>query len=128
LPFPREENPRRLNEIVVAARAGRPERYSPHRIGDVLVEARKETEAVLARQVGASADAGAGSRQASRFAAERVAPLVDGDGEAALGELLRGGEAADAAAQDRDGTFRRHRRGASDVTSSRTPPESACPG
>ena len=49
---------------------------------------------MLARQVGAPAGAGAGVRDAARLAARRVALLVDRDGEAALGQLVRGAQPA----------------------------------
>ena len=67
----------------------------------MVVEAGEEAEAVLAGQVAAAARRGAGDRDAARLAAERVA-LVDGDLEAALGELVRRGEAGHAAAEDGD--------------------------
>ena len=77
-------------------------RDPPHRVRDVPVEAGEETEAVLGRQVGAAAGGGAGHGQAARLAAGDVARLEDDDLEAALGELVGGGQAGDAAAEDRD--------------------------
>jgi hypothetical protein len=56
---------------------------------------------VLAWQSCATVDAGTGDRDAARLAAERFG-LEDRDVEAALGELMRGRQAADAAAENRN--------------------------
>ena len=76
-------------------------RYPPHRVRHVLIEAGEEAEAVLGRQVLAVAGAGVRDRQAARLAAGDVARLEHDDLEAALGQLVRGGEAGDAASEDR---------------------------
>ena len=84
----------------VGHRAAAPIRRSPHRVDDVAVEARVEAEAVLARQVASAGGAGARHGLAARLAAGAGPPLVQGDREAALDELVGGGEAGDAAAED----------------------------
>ena len=95
----REQDPRGAGEVVEhgAGAVG----DAPHRVRQVLVEAREEAEAVLGREVLAAAGAGAGHRQAAGLAARDVARLEHHDVEAALGQLVRGGEAGDAAAEDR---------------------------
>ena len=75
-------------------------RDATHRVGHVLVEAREESKAVLARQVPASAGAGPRDRDAARLAAEGLW-LEHSHLEAPLGQLVRGGESADAAAEHR---------------------------
>jgi hypothetical protein len=87
-------------------RAARPERYSPHRVGDVLVEPGEEAEAVLRGKIEAPLRAAACDRQAPCLAAERRVALEHGDPEAPFGKLLRGAESADSAAQDRHRGFR----------------------
>ena len=102
----RQQDPGGQHEVVGAVRAMVAERDPAHRVGDVLVEAREEAEAVLSRKVLTAAGASAWDRHASRFAAERGLALVDGDREPALGQFVRGAEAADAAAQYRNGVLR----------------------
>ena len=105
---PGEQDPGGLHEVVGATRPAVAERDPAHRVGDVLVEAREEAEAVLSREVLPSPGARAGNRHAPRLAAERGLPLVDGDGEPALGQFVGGAEAADAATQYRDSVLRWH--------------------
>ncbi len=94
-----KEDSRGLHEVVRAARAAIAERDSAHRVDDVFVEAREETEPVLAGQILASAGARTRDRHAPRFAAERGLPFVDGDREPALGQFVGGAETADAATE-----------------------------
>ena len=95
-----EQNPGRADEVVAHGPAL--ERDSPHRVGQVAVEAGEEAKAVLARQVRPAAGARAGHRHAARLAAGSVALLMDGDVEAPLGQLVSSAEARNAAAEDRD--------------------------
>jgi hypothetical protein len=67
----------------------------------VAVEAGEEAKAVLGGQVGAPVAARAGHGHAARLAA-RLARLVDGHLEAALGELVGSAQATHATAEDRD--------------------------
>ena len=98
----REQDSRRLHEIVGAVPAAVAERDPPHRVGDVLVETGEEAEAVLSGQVLPSPRAGAGDRHAPGLAAEGGLPLVHGNREAALRQFVGGAEPADSATQDRD--------------------------
>ena len=87
---------------LVCDRFARRQRDARHRVDDVLVEARIESEAVFARQIATAVGACAGHRLRSRLSApSRVGPR-DVHLEPALRELVRGREPADAAADDDD--------------------------
>ena len=77
------------------------ERRTPHRVRDVVVEAREEPEAVLAGQVPATARRGAGDRDAPGLAAEG-SRLEDRHVVPALDQLVGGRQAGHAAAEDGD--------------------------
>ena len=96
---------------MIGDRAAVERRDAPHGVDDVLVEAGKEAEAVLARDfIGDRGDAavdklasrGAGAvvldRHAARLAAGDVAPFENDDLEAALDQLVSSRHAADAGA------------------------------
>ena len=98
---------------ILRDRAGASIRSPRHGVDDVLVEPWEEAEAMLAREVsprrgGKSAEVDranvlAGSRagddDAAGLATRHVAQLEDANGEAALAQLVRGAQAADAAAK-----------------------------
>ncbi len=110
----RDGDARRRHQVVGRAAAVE-RRDAPHRVDDVAVEAGEESEAVLARQVvldgieaavgelvAAAALAVVAHRHAARLAAGEVAAFEHDHLEAALGQLVRGAHAADAAAEDDD--------------------------
>ena len=66
----------------------------------MTVEPGKEPESVLAGQELAALDGAVRDRDAARFAAEDGLAFEDANVEAALGQLVRGGQPADAAAQN----------------------------
>ena len=101
----REAHARRRREVVPDAVGVPGERDAPHRVGDVVIEAREEAEAVLAGQVPPPVARRPGDGDRACLAAQRLA-LVDGDVEAALGELVGGGQPGDAAAEDGDRRLR----------------------
>ena len=68
-----------------------------HRVGNVVVEAGKESEPVFAREPHPAACRRAGDTDRARLAAQR-GRLVDVHLEAALGELVSDGKARHAAA------------------------------
>jgi hypothetical protein len=81
----------------------------------VVVEAREEPEAVLAGQVATAGACRAGDRDAAGLAAELLR-LVDGDREAALGQLVRRGQPGHATAEDRHGLLRARGQGGTAAT------------
>jgi hypothetical protein len=86
--------------VLDAVRVGA-ERDPLHRLGDVVVEAREEPEAVLAREIRPTA----GARPRDADAAGLAAPgarLEDGHLEAALGQLVGGRQTGHATPEDRD--------------------------
>ena len=98
----REHHPVGGHQLVEDVMAGPRAGDALHRVGQVAVEAREEAEAVLGRQVVAPVGARSAHAVAARLAAEARAALVDGDREAALGQLVRGRQTGDAAPEDRD--------------------------
>ena len=76
-------------------------RDPPHRVGHVAVEAREEAEAVLGREVAAAVDAEPGTGRLRALPPESARALVDRDREAALGQLVSGGQTRHAAAEHR---------------------------
>jgi hypothetical protein len=95
-----QEDPRRAREPLEDAVAA--ERDPLHRVRQVAVEAGEEPEAVLGRQVAPATGPGSGHGQAAGLAAGDRPRLQDRDREAALGELVRGAQPGDAAAEDDD--------------------------
>src|SRR5439155_1487918 len=77
----REAHARRHREVVPDAVGVPGERDPPHRVGDVVIEAREEAEAMLAGQVPPPVARRPGDGDRACLAAERLA-LVDGDVEA----------------------------------------------
>jgi hypothetical protein len=71
----------------------------------MVVEARKEAEAMLAGQVAVTGTRRAAHRDASGLAAELLV-FVDDDLEAPFRELVRGGESGHAAPEDGDASPR----------------------
>ena len=71
---------------------------APHGVGQVVVEAGDEAEAVLPGQGLAAARAAVGHVHAAGLAAQGVV-FVDRDPEAAFGEFVRGGQPGDTPAQ-----------------------------
>src|SRR6185437_7979831 len=73
-----------------------------HRIGNVLVERREETEAVFAGKIFAAVDACVGDRDAAGLASEDVILLIYRYFEAAFHEFVRGTQAGDTASKNRN--------------------------
>lgn len=94
---------RRAGQVVPGAVSVAGERNSPHRVGDVAVEAGEESEAVFGGQ---RCRTGVGYGDRSGLATERLA-LVHGHGVAALDEFVSGGESRDARSEHRDRLARR---------------------
>ena len=76
------------------------DRDPPHGVGQVAVEAREESKAVLAGKVPPAARSRARHRNAARLAARDRPGLVDRYVEVTLRELVGGTHAADATAED----------------------------
>jgi len=91
----------RADEVVDHALPA-PSRDARHGVGQVAVEAREEAEPVLGGDVGPPIRPRAGEWEAARLAAEPRAALVHAGRESAVDELVRGAQAADAAAEHRD--------------------------
>jgi hypothetical protein len=91
----------RVDEVVPHAVRIAREGDAPHRVGHVVVEAGEEAEPVLAGERSPSASGGSAHRDAARLPAQRLA-LVHADLEAALGQLVGGGQPGHTAAEHRD--------------------------
>jgi hypothetical protein len=100
LPLPGDLRLRGVNQVVKDRRPVVGD--ASHRVRDVAVEPREEAEAVLAGEVRAPVRAGVGHPQAAGLPARLGVHFVNDDLEPALGELVGGGHAGDAAAQDGD--------------------------
>ena len=94
---PGDLGPRRRDEVVEdAVRAGAG-RDASHRVRHVPVKPRKESEAVLSRQIGPPVGPCSRRRDAAGLAAGDMVVLEDADVEAPLGEFVGGGHPPHAA-------------------------------
>src|SRR5579884_1217095 len=91
-------NPPSMNEVVKYAHISRI-RYAHHRVGEMAIEGRKETEPMFSRQILMAAGSGVWNRETSGLSAEDLIPLVNGNIESAPDQLMRGAQAADTATQ-----------------------------
>jgi len=99
LPGTRQQDARGSRKIVerVAVRAIR---NAPHGIGDVLIKAGEEAEAVLPGKRQPAAAFRTGNRNAARLSSEHALAFIHPHPKAALGQFLRGAEPRDAATQN----------------------------
>ena len=88
----------RLSYVLPLDSVGR----AAHGVGDVPVEAREEPKPVLTGKIPSAVYAGVRHGDGAGLAAEHWLALVDADAEPAFGEFVRGAQAGDAAAQDRN--------------------------